>query len=41
MELIETLENDIDGIVWVTERYGINGIVYSENIYPKQINTNL
>lgn len=35
MELIETLENEIDSIVWVTERYGINGVVYSENTHPK------
>jgi len=35
MELIEIIENEIDGIVWVTERYGIDGIIYSENTYPK------
>ena len=41
MELIEILETEIDGIVWVTERYGIDGVVYSENIHPKQIDTNI
>ena len=35
MELIEIIENEIDGIVWVTERYGFDSIIYSENTYPK------
>lgn len=35
MELIEIIESKIDGIVWVTEKYGIKGVVYMENTHPK------
>lgn len=35
MELIERIEYEEDGIVWVTERYGIDGVVYSTNTFKK------
>lgn len=37
MELIETFEVEIDGVIWVTEKYGINGVVYSENTFRKEV----
>ena len=35
MELIETLEFMVDDAVWVTERFGLDGVVYMENTHPK------
>ena len=38
MELINTFEAvDENGIIWVTECYGIDGVVLSTNTFKKQI----
>jgi hypothetical protein len=38
MELINTIEAvDENGNIWVTECYGIDGVIYSTNTFKKQI----
>ena len=38
MELINTFEAvDENGIIWVTECYGIDGVVYYTNTFKKEI----
>ncbi len=36
MELIEIIENEVNGVIWVIECWGINGVICSTNSYPKQ-----
>ena len=37
MELIDKIEfTDDNGVIWITESYGINGVVSATNTYRKE-----
>lgn len=36
MELIDRTEHEEEGIAWVTELYGIDGIIYATNTYRRE-----
>lgn len=36
MELLDSKEYEEEGTVWVTEQYGINGVVYATNTYRSE-----